>query len=78
MRRRVSVLEGLEIKVYLFRLDQQTGQLSSAGRLWGGAYRIEVKVHDVWKNEVRSTVSVYVKEIGDDAIANSGSLWIRG
>jgi len=49
------------------------------GRLPEGRYEVKVKVYDVkWKHGIISTVAVVVKEIGDVAIANAGSLRIQG
>ena len=65
--------------VRLNRLDQETGQLSMQGRLRDGDYNVQVRVYDVvWKREVVSTVNIVVKEIGDEAIANSGSIRLQG
>jgi len=65
--------------VFDFRLDQDTGELSTNGQLHEGEYTFRVKVYDiVWKREVVSTVTVFVKEVGDEAIANSGSVRLKG
>jgi len=61
------------------RLDQDTGILSTNGRLRPGHYNVRVRVYDiVWKREVVSSVSVVVKEISDDAIANAGTVRLQG
>jgi len=63
----------------MFRLDRHTGQLYVNGRILSGDYDIQVKVYDaIWRYDVTSTVTVHVKEIGDDAVVNSGSVRLRG
>ena len=65
--------------VWTFRLDRHTGQLYVNGRIVPGEYNFDVKVYDViWRSAVTSTVTVHVKEIGDDAVLNSGSVRLQG
>lgn len=74
------MIESSGIRIWLnCRLDQDTGELSTNGQLHEGEYSFRVKVYDiVWKREVTSMVNVFLKAIGDDAIANSGSLRLKG
>ena len=63
----------------MFRLDRHSGQLYVNGRIVSDVYNFRVKVYDViWRSEVISTVTVHVKEIGDDAVLNSGSVRLKG
>jgi len=62
-----------------FRLDRHSGELFVKDRIVSGEYKFRVKVYDViWRYDVTSTVTVHVKEIGDDAVLNSGSVRLRG
>ena len=64
---------------YYHRLDTQTGQLYTKGRISAGTYDFSVKVYDrVHDKVVVSSVTVQVQEIGDDAVYNSGSLRLTG
>ena len=61
------------------RLDSDTGQLRTNGRVVEGEYTFRVKVYDVvWKREVVSTATVTIREIGDEAVFNSGSVRLQG
>lgn len=61
------------------RIDKDSGMLALNGRVTEGVYTFSVQVHDrVHDRDVISTVSVFVKEIGDDAVTNSGSLRLKG
>ncbi len=49
------------------------------GKIREGDYQFSVIVYDrYWKREVQSSVTVKVREIGDDAIFNSGSIRLTG
>ena len=60
-------------------MNKETGELRMRGKIRGGDYHFSVIVYDrYWKREVQSTVTVKVREIGDDAIFNSGSIRLTG
>ncbi len=49
------------------------------GKIREGNYNFNVIVYDrYWKREVQSSVTVKVREIGDEAIINSGSVRLKG
>ncbi len=49
------------------------------GKIREGNYNFNVMVYDrYWKREVQSSVTVKVREIGDEAIINSGSVRLKG
>ena len=61
------------------RLDKETGELFMRGKIREGDYNFNVIVYDrYWKREVQSSVTVKVREIGDEAIFNSGSIRLTG
>lgn len=49
------------------------------GKIREGDYQFNVIVYDrYWKREVQSSVTVKVREIGDEAVFNSGSIRLTG
>ena len=63
----------------LCRLDKETGELYMRGKIREGDYQFSVRVYDkYWTREVQSSVTVKVREIGDEAIFNSGSIRLTG
>ena len=61
------------------RLDRDTGELYTRGKMAAGEHDFAVRVYDkLHDKQVVSTVSVHVTEIGDDAVYSSGSLRLKG
>ena len=66
-------------RVLFFSLDEDTGELFMKKGVRTGVYDFSVSVHcKHFRKTVESTVRVEVKEIGDDAVFNSGSLRLTG
>jgi len=61
------------------RVDAESGEMRTIGRVAAGLYDIRVNVHDsVWDLSVQSTVTIDIKHISRQAVLNSGSLRLHG
>lgn len=66
------------------RVDKLTGMITMLKGVPSNTpdrpkYEFKVDVYDaVWELKVRSTVSVVVRELSEEAVANSGAIRIKG
>lgn len=65
--------------LFVFRVDKDSGAITMFKGVPEGNYTFEATVYDkVFDKIVTSTVTVYVKEISEQAVYNSGSIRFSG
>ena len=63
----------------LFSVNEDSGEISTKGRVAAGVYNINVDVYDaVWDLTTRSTVTITIKRIDRQAVLSSGSVRFHG
>jgi len=63
----------------LFSVNEESGEISTKGRVPAGVYNINVDVYDaVWDLTTRSTVTITIKRIDRQAVLGSGSVRFHG